>query len=146
MHTGITFWCLPQDCWSRPTECLDPFPSLMPHTTNSPSHVSGLGFVAELLYWYQAIAVPVSLLSIGVWMYGKRLRRELLKQVGGGGRGKGRGRGAAEGGRGGRVGGGEGLCGCGGGAVLPASHVASMATTHARACMRMALVVRHLRH
>lgn len=39
--------------------------------------------MAALLEWYQAIAVPVSLLSIGVWMYGKRLRRELLKQVGG---------------------------------------------------------------
>ncbi|EFJ46218.1 hypothetical protein VOLCADRAFT_93436 [Volvox carteri f. nagariensis] len=44
--------------------------------------VGKLGFVPELLHWFASIAVPVSLVSIGVWMYGKRMPASLLRQAG----------------------------------------------------------------
>ncbi|KAG2494243.1 hypothetical protein HYH03_007598 [Edaphochlamys debaryana] len=49
---------------------------------DSPSFVIELGFVPELLHWFASIAIPVSLVSIGVWMYGKRMPPALLKKAG----------------------------------------------------------------
>eukprot|EP00198_Chlamydomonas_reinhardtii_P002275 XP_001691611.1 predicted protein [Chlamydomonas reinhardtii] len=48
----------------------------------SPAYVEGLGFIAELLHWFAGTAIPVSLVSIGVWMYGKRLPSAVLKRAG----------------------------------------------------------------
>ncbi|GLI64877.1 hypothetical protein VaNZ11_008264 [Volvox africanus] len=49
---------------------------------DSPSFVQALEFIPGLLHWFASIAIPVSLVSIGVWMYGKRMRASLLKQAG----------------------------------------------------------------
>ncbi|KXZ51031.1 hypothetical protein GPECTOR_14g270 [Gonium pectorale] len=48
----------------------------------SPAFVAELGFIAGLLHWFESIAIPVSLVSIGVWMYGKSLPLALLKRAG----------------------------------------------------------------
>ncbi|GIM01013.1 hypothetical protein Vretimale_5882 [Volvox reticuliferus] len=49
---------------------------------DSPSFVQELEFIPGFLHWFASIAIPVSLVSIGVWMYGKRMRASLLKQAG----------------------------------------------------------------
>ncbi|GLC33115.1 hypothetical protein PLESTM_000026000 [Pleodorina starrii] len=50
---------------------------------DSPSFVPELGFVPELLHWFASVAIPVSLVSIGVSLHGKCAPAPLLRQSGG---------------------------------------------------------------